>query len=315
MKMTTKRQLQNRWSSGIGLELKNWICDFLRPLQVGHGKVSDPIFSMLEGLPFRDEVTSGRDFRGSDFMEGWELDFTDADFSYSPILGSFVRADLSRSRFDESRKDSGQFGSCLLDQTSFKKCRFRRTGFVRCIARNASFENATLLNPRFDFADLRGACFRGANLKGAVFFGAKLQGCDFRGANLQDASLYGVEVDENTDLRGTNLINASVADRYNNAGNLLGHALDLKIVKTDAATRLGSDPRLEALEVLNAALFVSNDRSDVESMRVRQAVQLVLTDIEKQYFDDWFDRVLSYLAPEERAAHEEIMEDAYRSLR
>jgi uncharacterized protein YjbI with pentapeptide repeats len=311
--MATKAQLQQRWNVEPGKSIRERILAHIVPHTREALPDSAVIYSLLDGLPFRHEVPNGRDLRGSDCVGGRDLDFSDTDFSYSTNAGGFIKCDLSRCKFDDSRDERGQFSSCLLFDASFRKARFRSNSFVSSDARNACFDEALLYCARFDGADLREASFRGADLKGTCFSGAKLNGCDFRGANLQECSLYGVEVDENTDLRGANLVNAWIKDRFDNAGSLLGHALDLKAVKIDATTRLGSDPKLQALEILQAALEVSKDRRDTEAMRVRQAVQRVMTEIQKEYFDDWYDRVMSYLAPEELSAHDEIMDEAYRS--
>jgi hypothetical protein len=161
---------------------------------------------------------------------------------------------------------------------------------------------------------LRGASFRNANLKGVCFAGANLVGCDFRGANLEEAVLNSSTVDKTTDFRGANLVNAYLKERYNKFGKLVDPGLDLKAVTTDATMRVGKDPKIQAIELLNAALEVSHDRRDIEAVRVRQAIQRVLIELDKEYFDDWYDRVVSYLDPAELQMHEEIMSDAHRSL-
>ena len=109
--------------------------------------------------------------------------------------------------------------------------------------------------------------FRGADLKRAAFYAQNFQGCDFRGANLMESALNGAEVDGTTDFRGACLINAYLNKRCDNFGNLVAAGIDLKTVKIDATTRLGDDPKAEALEILKAALEVSSDRCNTESMR------------------------------------------------
>jgi uncharacterized protein YjbI with pentapeptide repeats len=222
--------------------------------------------------------------------------------------------DLSRSKFDGARGDRNSFAGSTLQGSSFKQSKFRHTGFRECDCRNACFDSAWLFSAGFHDADLRGASFRGAYLNGAVFVGANLAGCDFRGADMQEAVIYNVTVDSTTDFRGANLVNAYMADHYNKAGELTGKGLNLSACQLDATTRLGADPKLHALEVLNAALEIAAERRDTPSLRVHQAIQRVLTEIQKDYFEDWYDRVISYLAPEERDAHDEIMDEAYRSL-
>lgn len=312
--MATKTQLRNRWKVEPGCSIRERILAKVVP----HSREALPnslaLFQLLDGLPFLDEVPNGRDFRGSDCVGGRDLDLSDSDFSYAPHVGSFIRCNLSGCKFDDSRKESGQLSSCTLVNSSFRNVRFRSTSFDECDARSACFDEAWLYHANFIGANLQGATFRGADLKRACFVGTNLAGCDFRGANMQEVVLNNVQVDAATDFRGSNLVNAYLGDHVNKAGELIGRGIDLKTVKIDATTRLGKDPRLETLEILDAALEVSRDRRDIEAMRVRQAVQRVLTEIQKEYFDDWYDRVISYLAPEELVAHDEIMDEAFRSL-
>src|SRR5260221_930329 len=72
--MANKQQLRDRWLVEPGLTIRRKVCDFKRGLPVSHGRNSDELFCLLEGLPFRDEVPSGKDFRGSDFAGGREFE-------------------------------------------------------------------------------------------------------------------------------------------------------------------------------------------------------------------------------------------------
>jgi len=312
--MATKKQLIERWSIEPGKTIQDRILAFTRALEPGHGQSSATLFAMLDCLPYCDEVASGRDFRGSDFVGGRELSLADSDFSYSPDVGAMYNCDLSRAKFDSARGERNSFRGSVLRDVTFTKAKFLGTYFDGCDLRNASFDEASLRSCSFKDADLRGASFKGACLNKATFWGANLIGCDFRGADMQEAVLDGTIVDSTTDFRGADLINAYTADEYNKAGQLVSKGINLKACKLDVTTRLGNDPKIQAFEILNAALEVSADRRDAESMRVRQAVQRVLTDIQKEYFDDWYDRVISYLQPEELDAHSDIMDEAYRSL-
>jgi len=312
--MITKRQLLARWKVEPGKSIRNRLVQFIANLDSGPLARSAEMFAMLDDLPYRSEVANGRDFRGIDFIGGRELDYSDCDFSYAPNIWHMFHCDLSQSSFESAQGERNGFDGSNLQGCSFAKARFRSTGFNECNCRNACFDEASLRSCSFQHTDLRGASFKGARLNGATFVGANLAGCDFRGADMHEAVLWGLTVDQNTDFRGANLINAYTTDEYTKAGDLRGKGIDLKACKLDATTRLGNDPKIQAIEILNAALEVSADRRDAESMRVRQAIQRVLTEIQKEYFDDWYDRVISHLEPEELDAHSDIMDEAYRSL-
>jgi len=297
-----------------GLSIQRRILDFLVPLEPGHGRSSSEIFDLLAGLPYRDEVPNGRDFRGADFMGGDEFDFSDTDFSFSPNLSYFVHSDLSRAKFDECRDERGNWGGSVLDGASFRRVRFRAPYMAHVRARNVCFDEAKLLNAGFQDADLSGSSFRGANLKGAQFYGANLRGCDFRGANFDQSALRNVEVDGTTDFRGANLVNAYLEDRYDNAGNLFGKGIDLKATKTDSTTRLGEDPSAISIEELRASIRELRKRPEPCAVRIRTIVEAVVQDLRQSYFDGAIDRVIAQLTPEERELYDEVLDDAFRSL-
>lgn len=247
-------------------------------------------------------------------MGGDEFDFSDTDFSFSPNLSYFVDSNLSRAKFDECRDERGNWGGSVLDGASFRRVRFRAPYMARVRAHNVCFEEAKLLNANFGDADLSGSSFRGANLKGAQFYGANLRGCDFREANLDQSALRNVQVDGSTDFRGANLVNAFLEDRYDNAGSLFGKGIDLKATKIDATTRLGKDPSAIAIEVLNAAIRELRKRPEPCAARIRTITEAVVQDLRKSYFDDFNDRVIAQLTPEERELYDEVLNDAFRSL-
>src|SRR5260221_9188170 len=122
--MANKQQLRDRWLVEPGLTIRRKVCDFKRGLPVSHGRNSDELFCLLEGLPFRDEVPSGKDFRGSDFAGGREFDFSNSDFTYSTSTSDFFGCDLRGSKFDEVKAERSSFGR-LLEGASFRKAKLR----------------------------------------------------------------------------------------------------------------------------------------------------------------------------------------------
>src|SRR5262249_3403860 len=151
---------RRRWKVEPGRSIRARILAFVTPLQFGNENSSDAIFQMLDGLPFRNEVPSGRDFRGGGCGKGIEQDFADSDFSYSSNVFCFRKCNLSRSKFDECNAEPQSFMGSFLRDCSFRKVRFRGTFFMNVDAQNACFDEASLIKCRFDEADLSGASFR-----------------------------------------------------------------------------------------------------------------------------------------------------------
>ena len=177
--MASKRELRNRWQEEPGLTIRQKILDQIAlSREMGRQLTAEEEFALLEGLPYREEVPNGRDLRGRDFGGGTELDFSDTDFSYATCIGSFMRCNLSRARFDEANGERVIIGNNL-DGAFFRKAKLHKAFLAVATARGCCFDNADLRGASFERSDLAGSTFRNAKCTGVVFVGANLVGCDF----------------------------------------------------------------------------------------------------------------------------------------
>src|SRR5438094_334613 len=71
-----------------------------------HGHTSQELVKLLDGLPFRDEVPNGRDLRGINLGNIYQLDFREFDFSYADV-GWLYQCNFSHTRLDGARIDGG----------------------------------------------------------------------------------------------------------------------------------------------------------------------------------------------------------------
>ncbi|MCC7084264.1 MAG: pentapeptide repeat-containing protein [Pirellulales bacterium] len=313
--MATKRELRERWNVEPGRTIRERILDFERPLRAGHGRSSEEIFKLLEGLPYRDEVPYGRDLRGADFLGSREMDFSDTDFSYSTRVGSFYDCNLERARFDESG-EAISLGN-VLNGASFRKAKLRSCFMRESQARNCCFDDANVYHMDFKGTDLSGSSFRNANCKGVSFSRSILLNCDFRGANLEEAVFAETVIDKTTDFRGASLINACHDDDYDNAGNFLSHGVDLRLANYDATTKFGTDPLAFPLEYHRRAVEIATRDYGAEGMKMaaffQRSIDHMLARGERSI--DWENEQIANLNPQDRALYEEIMDETFRSLR
>src|SRR5262245_8655240 len=128
----TKKQLRERWQSGVGRTFLEKAQSLF--LEIGHGHTTAEVLPLLERLPFRGEVPDGRDLRGLPGVYWREVNVAGFDFSYSQDV-QLVECDASGARFDEmqARVTIGK----KLAGASFKKARLRD-----CIFRDADVRGA-----------------------------------------------------------------------------------------------------------------------------------------------------------------------------
>lgn len=232
--MATKKQLIDRWEmepwksivEDIQKKLVRWWeirNDLCRKAHEKTGLYKIPpkqeppfntvkeIFEPLAGLPFREEVPSGRDLRSCPFPGGgFGWDYYETDFSNLTTGGHFQDSLLHRTKFDGSKALHFEFHGTY-SEISFRKVHFLATNkgpgaFFSGIFRSCDFSGAKMKKAWFlEKSDLRDCSFANAILTYANFRGCDLRGCNFRCANLSGAAISGAKLDKTTDFRGTNL--------------------------------------------------------------------------------------------------------------
>jgi uncharacterized protein YjbI with pentapeptide repeats len=223
--MSTSSQLKSRWKSFPGCKIQERLFS-LGLVHPNHGCESEAIFQLLSDLPFREEVSNGRDFRGLN-MAASDLDLSFCDFSHAQIT-SLYSCKLMNAIFDHCFAERATFGSNLTS-SSFVSAKLKSCYFNGSIAENCDFSNSHLFGCSFQNADLQGAKFINADCRRVSFAGAKLIGCDFAGANLEQAVFCDVLLDKSTNFRGANVSNVINSDWIDSKGNVTRKGTDLKL--------------------------------------------------------------------------------------
>jgi len=65
---------------------------------------------------------------------------------------------------------------------------------------------------------------------------------------------------------------------------------------------------------LNAAIRGLRKRPEPCVARIRTIAEAVVQDLRQSYFDDFNDRLIAQLTPEERGLYDEVLDDAFRFL-
>ncbi len=243
--MATKKKLIDRWKHEPWRSVNRYFDDFCMEMAMLPEPWKDPdseaFFAKLEGLPFREEVPSGRDLRGSTFNGAKSMDLRETDFSYCRRLGVLEECDLYHARLDHVVGEAIQLRGHL-DETGFMGARLRRawmnnSKFERCCFDKADLRSAILLE-----SDLRGSSFREAKCAGADFQKCDLRGCDFEGADLSDAMFRAVKLDATTNLRGARLYDLVCDEHRDFSGRLVLPGTDWRQATWDDTTLTGSDP-------------------------------------------------------------------------
>jgi uncharacterized protein YjbI with pentapeptide repeats len=222
--MTAAKLLRSRWTTPPGSDVRARLYS-LPLLKDDHEITPDMVFEKLQGLPYRDEVPNGRDFRGLNYG-GSYIAFEMCDFSFSTVA-SFFHCVLDGSLFNESVAERSNFHSSLL-QCSFYRAKLRACYFNDSIVRESNFNDARVKDCNFNNADLRGSTFRNADCRGAQFVGANIVGCDFTGANLDEAVFADTILDKSTDFRGAKIEKVNSDDWRDSQGNFLNRGTDLR---------------------------------------------------------------------------------------
>ncbi|WP_224245484.1 pentapeptide repeat-containing protein [Hyalangium gracile] len=310
---STRKQLKKRWEEPPGRAILERLHQRILALDSPDSREPRELFSLLEGLPFRDEVAGGRDLRGVPLEGGVRgVDFSGWDFSYAKLEFSLVDCDLRGARFDEAVVN----GSITNDLrgASFRKANLRGGFFQGVDARNCCFDGAKLMSAGFQGANLEGSSFQGANCNGAIFVGANLVGCNFQGAILDEASLQEVRLDKTTDLRGASLINLFNEDHRDNAGRLLHAGTDWRLATYDETTRSGEDSSAQAIEVLGALVKRLEGEREPRGQRLLELTNQLRGELRQHYQDSWYEQLLARVPADERGWAEERVAEAVRSL-
>lgn len=221
--MATPRQLKARWNKSPGSEIldKIYSLGIIRP---SHKHYAYELFELLEGLPFREEVPNGQDFRGMSFAAR-EMDLTFSNFSYGKISYLYFCI-LDNSIFDGCIGERASFHSSLAS-CSFVGAKLRSCYFDDSNASDCNFSHARLSGCSFQKANLRGARFCDADCRAATFANANLIGCDFSRVNLEGAVFCDVILDNSTNFRDAKMENVITKNWYDSQGILLRKGTDL----------------------------------------------------------------------------------------
>jgi uncharacterized protein YjbI with pentapeptide repeats len=285
---------------------------FFETQMPGHGRESSELFSFLQGLPHREEVEGGRDFRGAPLSGGTrDLDLRGCNFTYARLTLNLVNCDLREVVFDDV---AGGNGIILdrLDGARFVRAKLRGAFFQKAQARQCCFDNASLAGASFEGADLTGSSFRNADCRRAKFLRAKLVGCDLRGAVLDEAVLQDVKLDETTDMRGASLLNVYDRALHDQAGNLVAPATDWRRARVDATTVYGHDGSSSARELIDAILLLL--AVDSRPWAASAAEELHRARETATDNNEWYTGLLRAVGPEARPEVEALVSDAMRSL-
>jgi uncharacterized protein YjbI with pentapeptide repeats len=319
--MATERELVERWSTEPGRAARAVLDELFQqpqwpdePEEGADERGRVDIFELLQDLPFRSEVPSGRDFRGVTLTGGVrDLDLADADFSFATLDCNFVGCDLSRSRFDMATGEGVTIGN-VLDHASFRNAKLRRPYFGNARATHCTFDGANLVGGVFEAADLEGSSFRGAVLKGVQLTGARVVGCDFRDAVLDEAVLFDLELDNSTDLRGASLLNVWSTDSYDHAGRLVARGTDLRRARVDLRTKFGEDPAAEALEILDQAYKLVSGIDGPQLKRLEQGLERERVRLAAEYDEHWWEHFVAQFDSADQPMAQALLERAVEAL-
>jgi uncharacterized protein YjbI with pentapeptide repeats len=306
--MANPSELKERWEQEPGRTIREKIYAFLPALwEVGHGHKSEELFDLLDKLPFRDEVRSGRDLRGLGIVGLRELDLSECDFSYGG--GECCYCDLTSTVFDRVQLQSGTLSN-ILEGASFRKAFLRRISFNGSFAQRCNFDDAKVKLCDLRKMDLRGSSFRKARIRDGSFSFADLRDCDFRGALLDKVVFENVRIDRTTDFRGAKLINLSDTDYVDVHGKPF-HGTDWKQANYDETTQYMKDPTPHALKDLGALLtVVREDKDDARARKLDEVLRKAQRDLKKKYDADWAKKLEDGLTPAEKAYLAELWERA-----
>lgn len=317
--MATKQQLQQRWSMEPGLTILRRLYDlFSKMILPHHGLTQDSILSIIQELPFKEEVSGGRDLRGIPLEGGVrEFDFKGFDFSYGRLSFNFVMCNLAEASF-VSANLKGNISNVLY-KTNFKQAHLNGCYFRGADARYACFDSAQLRGASFEGSNLEHASFQRANCLRANFCGAQLGHTSFYMSKLDEAIFRAVQFDRTIDLRGASLINVHNDDQIDVSGKLIASGSDWRLARCDDNTSSENSRLLHDLELIQKILdnLSGDNLSGTDGTQERKFHALICS-IQKKiglnYQPNWIELALSSLSQDEQRKLIAIIQNANEEL-
>lgn len=234
----TREQLEDRWETSEGQQLAREVCHLLargvsgpsRPREVTRAELQ----WLTASLPFREEVAPSLDLRGLHLSQErvnlyQALDLSGAHLDYVYEIGGIVATRMIGTIFDGCYSTNADFFADFTS-ASFVGAKLQGVHFLRSTLVQTNFRQAKLALAEFRELDCRRASFVEADLRFSELNRADLRGADFSGANLTEANLakanlIGIQFNEKTQLRGTDLYDALLDEPFRafaeQAGGLL----------------------------------------------------------------------------------------------
>jgi len=109
-------------------------------------------------------------------------------------LVDFTRADLTKTKFNNSTITFSNFSQAILTRTKFKRANLSGSNFSGAQATKVNFDKATVLNAVFNGANLTRAKLDKGNFAGSSFVGVSFGKADVGGTNLANTILFGANL-------------------------------------------------------------------------------------------------------------------------
>jgi uncharacterized protein YjbI with pentapeptide repeats len=312
-RMAGPRQLADRWKVEPWRTVDEQIVEFCREQATAPVPWADPdtgaLFALLDGLPFGDEVPSGRDLRASSFPGGANMDLRDTDCSYCREIVSLEQCDLTGARFDHARGEIGRVAGKVV-RASFHDARLPRAWLTHSVFSECDFSEAVLKSAMLRSSDLRGSSFAAADCRGADFQESDLRGCSFAGADLSGAMFRAVILDETTDLRGATLVDVTADALYDNRGRLVLGGTDLDRAGRDESTVTGSDPGAVDREILDLVVEEATREGEPWAERLVADARAARLRLERDPSFRWYDALVEGVDAFDRPRAEALIQRA-----
>jgi uncharacterized protein YjbI with pentapeptide repeats len=301
-----------RWTTPPGIDVSLRLHQYIRSrdIEIGSELLAGPeaaardmMKSLIDGMPFVDEVAPALDLRGLKFeplvwLRCIVLDGARFEHSELPAMAA---SSARRCAFDQCTAKGvrlgGNFAEC-----SFREARLRECDFCGSVLEAADFGGAQLTNCRFVESDCRRANFSGAKMRFVEMPMADLCGANLSGADLTDAVLGKVRFDDSTRMAGAVLTGASVSPDF------LAYSLEA------GAVRQESVPSAWVIAVLDdTCRRIERQRGVAEESLIDAALTHV-KDAKARYLNDpafdWMNRIETECPPHLRALVFEAWQDA-----
>jgi uncharacterized protein YjbI with pentapeptide repeats len=313
--MASKKQLIDRWNVEPWRSVNQGLYQFAvdQAMQGWRSPDSNRLFGMLDGLPFREEVPSGRDLRGSAFPGAQRMNLRETHFTYSPGITGFRDCDLFQARLNSIHGDVYELGG-LFEQTSFESARLHKaladhSRFDRC-----DFTGADMTSVMLRGSDLRGCVFRNADLSYADLQECDVRDCDFKGANLTEVLFGAVILDETTDLRGATLVNLHTEEHRDVSGRSVLAGTDWRRARHDETTAVAELPGKADERILELLIDAAKREpgSWAESL-ARTAIELREA-VRRDPNLHWYEALIQTVDPKHRVEAERLIQHASMEL-